>query len=113
MFDNSIRKDESTTRYEKKCMVKRNRQARGVCCVSREELAAIELLKSTGAPLLEAAQVACAALRFAQGEVMRAMKCIELGSAEAEKWHPLSEVGRILCLQKVGKGNKRKAWLQQ
>ncbi|MBQ9834985.1 MAG: hypothetical protein IJO34_01525 [Akkermansia sp.] len=66
-------------------MVKRNRQARGVCCVSREELAAIELLKSTGAPLLEAAQVACAALRLAQGEVMRAMKCIELGAAEAEK----------------------------
>lgn len=83
-----------TTAFEKmkalrdmrtKRRVKRNRQARGVYCVSREELAAIELLKSTGAPLLEAAQVACAALRFAQGEVMRAMKCIELGAAEAEK----------------------------
>lgn len=53
--------------------------------MSREELAAIELLKSTGAPLLEAAQVACAALLLAQGEVMRAMKCIELGADEAKK----------------------------
>jgi len=34
--------------------------------VTSEELAALELLKSTGLPILEAAQVACAACRAAQ-----------------------------------------------
>ncbi|MBQ7022107.1 MAG: hypothetical protein IJN29_00895 [Akkermansia sp.] len=36
------------------------------CSVSREELAALELLKSTGVSILEAAQAACAAVRAAQ-----------------------------------------------
>jgi len=38
----------------------------GGCSVSREELAALELLKSTGVSILEAAQAACAAVRAAQ-----------------------------------------------
>ncbi len=47
--------------------------------VTREELAALELLRSTGATLLESAQVACAAMRAANGKMTRAMLCITLG----------------------------------
>lgn len=46
----------------------------------QEAMAALALLRSTGVHVLEAAQVACAALRAAQGNVTRAMKCVDLGA---------------------------------
>ena len=42
-----------------------------------EETAALALLKSTKIPLLEAAQVACAAIRAGRGRVKRALRCLE------------------------------------
>ncbi|MBQ4636671.1 MAG: tyrosine-type recombinase/integrase [Akkermansia sp.] len=53
--------------------------------VTREELAALEILKSTGAGVLAAAQVASAALKVGRGRVKRAMKCVVLGEAELKK----------------------------
>lgn len=58
---------------------------RGDYSVTREELAALELLKSTGVPILEAAQVACAALRATQGDVSRALQSITVGCIEMKK----------------------------
>ena len=48
--------------------------------VTSEELAALELLKSTGLPILEAAQVACAAMRAADGSMDKALRAIQLGA---------------------------------
>lgn len=47
---------------------------------SREEAAALELLRSTGVGVLEAAQVACAALRAGAGEMERSLRCIYVGA---------------------------------
>ena len=49
------------------------------CIVSREEIAALELLRSTGVSVLEAAGVAKAALAIGRGRVKRALQCVELG----------------------------------
>ena len=53
--------------------------------VTREELAALELLKSTGLSLLEAAQVACAVIRTTGGSVDKALRAIHLGAGELQK----------------------------
>ncbi len=53
--------------------------------VTREELAALEILKSTGVGVLAAAQVASAALKVGKGRVKRAMKCVALGEVELKK----------------------------
>ena len=59
--------------------------------VTSEELAALELLKSTGLPILEAAQVACAAMRAADGSMDKALRTIQLGSDElAKREHTVS-----------------------
>ena len=50
--------------------------------VTNEGLAALELLKSTGLPLLEAAQVACAVMRTADGSMDKALRTIQLGEDE-------------------------------
>ena len=46
---------------------------------TEEETAALTLLRSTGVSILEAAQVACAALKAGRGRVRRAMQCLEEG----------------------------------
>ncbi len=62
---------------------RRQNAGSGVCCyVTREELAALELLRSTGIGVLDAAQVACAAVRSSGGGVERTMQCIRLGAEE-------------------------------
>ena len=61
------------------------RGPQGGFSVTREELAALELLKSTGVPILEAAQVACAAVRAAEGRVDKALSSIQLGAEELKK----------------------------
>ena len=53
--------------------------------VTREELAALELLKSTGLPLLEAAQVVCAVMRIADGSMDKLLRTIQLGADELKK----------------------------
>ena len=53
--------------------------------VTREELAALELLKSTGIAILEAALVACTAMRAAEGNVDKALNSIRLGAEELKK----------------------------
>ncbi len=59
--------------------------------VTSEELAALELLKSTGLPILEAAQVACAAMRAADGSMDKALRTIQLGVDElAKRGHTVS-----------------------
>ena len=50
-----------------------------------EETAALALLKSTKLPLLEAAQVACAAVRAGRGRVKRALRCITAGEEELKR----------------------------
>ena len=47
--------------------------------LTENEFAALALLKTSGVPVLEAAQVACAALRTGRGRVKRALKCLEAG----------------------------------
>ena len=54
-------------------------------CVSREDIAAVEILKSTGIPVIEAAMVAKLALKAGRGRERRAIKCIELGEKELKK----------------------------
>ena len=47
--------------------------------IEKNELAALEILRSTGVDVLEAAMVAKEALRAGRGRVRRARKCIEAG----------------------------------
>ena len=51
--------------------------------VTSEETAALALLRSTKLPLLEAAQVACVAVRAGRGKMKRALYCGGGGGAEA------------------------------
>ncbi len=53
--------------------------------VTSEETAALALLKSTNLPLLEAAQVACAAARAGRGKMKRALRCIAAGEEELKR----------------------------
>lgn len=53
--------------------------------VSREEMAALEILRSTGVSVLEAAGVAKAALAIGRGRVKRALQCVELGGEEMKR----------------------------
>lgn len=52
---------------------------------TREETAALALLKSTKLSLLEAAQVACAAIRAGRGKMKRALRCIAAGEEELKR----------------------------
>ena len=47
--------------------------------LTENEFAALALLRTSGVPVLEAAQVACAALKAGRGRVKRALKCLEAG----------------------------------
>ena len=53
--------------------------------VTREESAAIELLKSTGVGVLAAAQIACAALKAGHGRIKRTLQCLTLGEEELKR----------------------------
>ena len=53
--------------------------------LSEEEMAALVLLKRTGVPALEAAQVACAAIQSGKGKTKRALRCIAAGAEELRK----------------------------
>ena len=53
--------------------------------ITDSEIAALEVLKSTGLPILEAAQVACVAVRAGRGRVKRAMRCIATGEEELRR----------------------------
>ena len=50
-----------------------------------DETAALALLKSTKLPPLEAAQVACAAVRAGRGRMKRALRCIAAGEEELKR----------------------------
>lgn len=71
------------------------RQARGGCGMTSEEQAALTLLRSTGLPLLEAAQVACAAGRVGRGDVTRALRCVALGE------HALAAEDQTVAFEKA------------
>ena len=47
--------------------------------LTEKEMAALVMLRGTGVDILEAAQVACAAVRAGRGRVRRSMKCIAAG----------------------------------
>ena len=53
--------------------------------LSEEEMAALVLLKRSGVPALDAAQVACAAIKSGKGRTKRALRCIAAGVAELKK----------------------------
>lgn len=53
--------------------------------VSQEDVAAIEILKSTGIPVIEAAMVAKIALKAGRGREKRAIKCISIGEKELQQ----------------------------
>ena len=53
--------------------------------LSEEEMAALVLLKSTGVSALEAAQVACVAIKSGKGRTKRALRCIVAGAEELKK----------------------------
>ena len=48
-------------------------------------MAALVLLKRSGVPALEAAQVACAAIKSGKGRAKRALRCIAAGAEELKK----------------------------
>ena len=48
--------------------------------LTENDFAALTLLKSTGVPPLEAAQLACAAIKAGRGKVKRALRCIAAGA---------------------------------
>ena len=47
--------------------------------LTKNDFAALTLLKSTGVPSLAAAQLACTALKIGRGKVKRALKCLTAG----------------------------------
>ena len=47
--------------------------------ISENESAALALLKSSGVPILEAAQLTCTALKIGRGKVKRALRCLTEG----------------------------------
>ena len=53
--------------------------------LSEDEMAALLLLKRTGVPALEAAQVACAAIKSGNGRTKRALRCIAAGAEVLKK----------------------------
>lgn len=53
--------------------------------LTENEMAAIVMLRETGVGVLEAAQVACAAMRAGRGRVQRAMKCIVAGEVSLQQ----------------------------
>ena len=53
--------------------------------LSEEEMAALVLLKRSGVPALEAAQVACAAIQSGTGRTKRALRCIAAGAEVLKK----------------------------
>lgn len=53
--------------------------------VTKQELAALEILKSTGLPVLEAALLAKEALTAGRGRLKRTQRCIAAGKSELEK----------------------------
>lgn len=53
--------------------------------LTENEFAALTLLKSTGVPTLDAAQLACAAIKAGRGKIKRALKCINVGADELKK----------------------------
>ncbi|MBR3927210.1 MAG: hypothetical protein IKJ58_10660, partial [Akkermansia sp.] len=53
--------------------------------ITKEELAALAVLKQTGVNVLEAAQVAGVALRAGRGRVRRALRCIAAGEEELRR----------------------------
>ena len=53
--------------------------------LSEEEMAALVLLKRSGVPALEAAQVAYAAIKSGKGRAKRALRCIAVGAEELKK----------------------------
>ncbi len=75
--------------------------------MTREELAALELLRSTGAPLLEAAQVACAAMRAAGGKMARAMQCIALSKEEIRRQKHTVPLAEAVWSSIEARGNLR------
>ncbi len=48
--------------------------------LTEDDFAALTLLRSTGVPTLEAAQLACAAIKAGRGKVKRALTCIAAGA---------------------------------
>ncbi len=52
---------------------------------TEEETAVLTLLRSTGVSILEAAQVACAAIRAGRGKMKRTMRCIAVGEDELKR----------------------------
>ena len=48
--------------------------------LTENEFAALTLLKSTGVPTLDAAQLACAVIKAGRGKVKRALRCIAAGA---------------------------------
>ncbi len=53
--------------------------------LSEDEMAALVLLKRSGVPALEAAQVACAAIQLGKGRTKRALRCIAAGAEVLKK----------------------------
>ena len=48
--------------------------------LTENDYAALTLLKNTGTPVLDVAQLACAALKAGRGRIKRALKCISAGA---------------------------------
>ncbi len=53
--------------------------------LTENDFAALTLLKSTGVPSLDAAQIACAAIKAGRGKIKRALKCINVGADTLKK----------------------------
>ena len=52
---------------------------------SAEETAALEILRKTGANIIDAALVAKAAMEVGRGRFKRAIKCVQMGDEELKR----------------------------
>ncbi len=75
----------SVTTQMKNSKIKKVGNQSKVWHVSQREFAALELLRSTGFSVLEAAQLSCAVARSAQGNVLRGMQIIAAGTKMLEQ----------------------------
>ena len=75
--------------------------------LTENEFAALALLKTSGVPVLEAAQVACAALKAGRGRVKRTLKCLEAGKEALKQQERTVTFGKAVAAAQEARRDRR------
>ena len=75
--------------------------------LTENEFAALALLKTSGVPVLEAAQVACAALKAGRGRVKRTLKCLEAGKEALKQQERTVTFGKAVAAAQEARRERR------